>query len=116
VQSPYQHRYGGQVLEGQIIHETSKKAGAHHVKSVVCTKYMHLHTFSHCPICRFGGEYVVPQATVNMVNGTRKGAAPLATFTFNYRPFGASFQILPAGGRLTGARYIAGRRYHPTTH
>lgn len=39
---------------------------------------------------RFGGEYIVPQATVNMVSGTRKGTAALATFTFNYRPFGAS--------------------------
>ncbi|KAJ7878970.1 hypothetical protein B0H14DRAFT_2710025, partial [Mycena olivaceomarginata] len=73
VQSPYQHRYGGQVLEGQIIHETSKKG-------------------RRAPT--FGGEYVVPQATVNMVNGTRKGAAPLATFTFNYRPF----DILLDGG------------------
>ncbi|KAJ7029388.1 hypothetical protein C8F04DRAFT_1265042 [Mycena alexandri] len=74
VRAPFQHRYGGEVLESQIIHETSKKAGAHHVK--------------------FGGEYVVPQATVNMVNGTRKGTAALATFTFNYRPF----DILLAGG------------------
>jgi len=74
VQAPFQHRYGGEVLEGQVIHEMSKKAGAHHVK--------------------FGGEYVVPQATVNMVSGTRKGAAPLATFAFNYRPF----DILLAGG------------------
>lgn len=32
VRAPYQHRYGGEVLESQIIHETSKKAGAHHVK------------------------------------------------------------------------------------
>ncbi|KAJ7907324.1 hypothetical protein B0H13DRAFT_2019000 [Mycena leptocephala] len=74
VQAPFQHRYGGQVLESQILHETSKKAGAHHVK--------------------FGGEYIVPQATVNMVNGARTGASPLATFTFNYRPF----DILLAGG------------------
>ncbi|KAJ6501914.1 hypothetical protein C8R45DRAFT_604901 [Mycena sanguinolenta] len=74
VQAPFQHRYGGEVLEGQVIHEMSKKAGAHQVK--------------------FGGEYVVPQATVNMVNGSRKGSAPLATFTFNYRPF----DILLAGG------------------
>lgn len=42
---------------------------------------------------RFGGEYIVPQATVNMVNGTPRGAVALATFTFNYRPFGASLQL-----------------------
>ncbi|KAJ6526257.1 hypothetical protein DFH09DRAFT_1187839 [Mycena vulgaris] len=71
---PFQHSYGAAVLESQVIHEKSKKAGAHHVK--------------------FGGEYVVPQATVNMVSGTRAGAAPLATFTFNYRPYA----ILMAGG------------------
>ncbi|KAF7337858.1 hypothetical protein MVEN_02008800 [Mycena venus] len=40
VRAPFQHRYGGDVLEGQVIHEMSKKAGAHHVK--------------------FGGEYVPP--------------------------------------------------------
>ncbi|KAJ7137923.1 hypothetical protein C8R44DRAFT_606955 [Mycena epipterygia] len=74
VRAPFQHRYGGEVLESQIIHETSKKAGAHHVK--------------------FGGEYIVPQATVNMVNGIPRGAAALAIFTFNYRPF----DILMAGG------------------
>ncbi|KAJ7685729.1 hypothetical protein DFH06DRAFT_1289504 [Mycena polygramma] len=75
VRAPFQHRYGSDVLESQIIHETSKKAGAHQVK--------------------FGGEYVVPQPTVNMVSGTRKpGTAALATFTFNYRPF----DILLAGG------------------
>ncbi|KAJ7143131.1 hypothetical protein C8R43DRAFT_1015685 [Mycena crocata] len=72
--APFQHRYGGEVLESQIIHETSKKAGAHHVK--------------------FGGEYVVPQPTVNMVTGTQLGARALATFTFNYRPA----NILMAGG------------------
>ncbi|KAJ7286488.1 hypothetical protein C8J57DRAFT_1287797 [Mycena rebaudengoi] len=74
VQSPFQHRYGSAVLESQVIHETSKKAGAHQVK--------------------FGGEYVVPQATVNMVSGSPKGHEALATFTFNYR----SAQILMAGG------------------
>ncbi|KAJ6622925.1 hypothetical protein B0H10DRAFT_1944240 [Mycena sp. CBHHK59/15] len=74
VQAPFQHQYGSAVLEPQVIHETSKQAGAHHVK--------------------FGGEYVVPQATVNMVNGTRKGSEPVATFTFNYRPY----DILMAGG------------------
>ncbi|KAJ7264881.1 hypothetical protein B0H12DRAFT_213369 [Mycena haematopus] len=93
VQAPFQHRYGGEVLEGQIIHEMSKKAGAHHVK--------------------FGGEYVVPQATVNMVNGTRKGTAPLATFTFNYRPFGVSLPALCLC--LTSARYPARRRDYPAT-
>jgi len=72
--APFEHCYGAEVLEAQIIHEKSKKAGAHHVE--------------------FGGEYIVPQATVNMVSGTRKGDAPLATFTFNYRPF----DILLAGG------------------
>ncbi|KAJ7706879.1 hypothetical protein B0H17DRAFT_1034722 [Mycena rosella] len=71
---PFQHHYGAAVLEDQVLHEMSKKAGAHHVK--------------------FGGEYVVPQPTVNMVTGARKGAAALATFTFNYRPF----DILLAGG------------------
>ncbi|KAJ6622913.1 hypothetical protein B0H10DRAFT_2187323 [Mycena sp. CBHHK59/15] len=74
VQAPFQHQYGSAVLESQILHETSKKAGSHHVK--------------------FGGEYVVPQATVNMVNGTRKGSGPVSTFTFNYRPY----DILMAGG------------------
>ncbi|KAJ7481053.1 hypothetical protein B0H11DRAFT_1807921 [Mycena galericulata] len=72
--APFQHCYGSAVLESQIIHEKSKKAGAHHVE--------------------FGGEYVVPQTTVNMVSGEPKGDAPLATFTFNYRPF----DILMAGG------------------
>ncbi|KAK7038247.1 hypothetical protein R3P38DRAFT_2905241 [Favolaschia claudopus] len=72
--APFQHRYGSDVLEGQTIHEMSKKAGSHHVT--------------------FGGEYVVPRATVNMVTGIRKGDAPLASFTFNYRPF----DILRAGG------------------
>ncbi|KAF7329410.1 hypothetical protein MKEN_00202800 [Mycena kentingensis (nom. inval.)] len=64
--APYQHTYGNKVLEAQVIHEQSKKAGAHHV--------------------RFGGEYVVPQPTVNVVTGTKTGHAPLATFTLNYRP------------------------------
>ncbi|KAJ7772938.1 hypothetical protein DFH07DRAFT_878481 [Mycena maculata] len=72
--APFQHTYGAAVLESQVIHEKSKKAGAHHVE--------------------FGGEYVVPQTTVNMVNGMRAGDAPLATFTFNYRPY----DILMAGG------------------
>ncbi|KAJ7171909.1 hypothetical protein C8R46DRAFT_1348432 [Mycena filopes] len=79
VRAPFQHRYGSDVLESQIIHETSKKAGAHHVK--------------------FGGEYVVPQATVNMVSGARVGAEALATFTFNYRPY----DILLAGGIIPRA-------------
>ncbi|KAJ7193816.1 hypothetical protein GGX14DRAFT_477326 [Mycena pura] len=74
--APFQHTYGAQVLEPQIIHETSKKAGAHHV--------------------RFGDEYVVPQSEVNIVSGTRCGAAPLATFTFCYRPAG----MLMAAGIL----------------
>jgi hypothetical protein len=89
VQAPFQHRYGGEVLESQILHETSKKAGAHHVKSAVlflCQSMIYLMRL----LDRFGGEYIVPQATVNMVNGARTGGSPLATFTFNYRPFGAS--------------------------
>lgn len=31
---PLVHQYGGQVLESQVLHERSKKAGAHHVKCV----------------------------------------------------------------------------------
>ncbi|KAJ7633154.1 hypothetical protein FB45DRAFT_914492 [Roridomyces roridus] len=65
--APFEHTYGAAVLEAQVIHERSKKAGAHHVE--------------------FGGEYVVTQPTVNMVSGVPTGNAPLATFTFNYRPY-----------------------------
>nr|GAT45401.1 predicted protein [Mycena chlorophos] len=72
--APHQHSYGGTSLEGQVIHETSKKAGAHHV--------------------RFDAEYVVPPPMVNIVSGAPKGEAPLARFTFNYRPAG----MLRAGG------------------
>ncbi|KAF7288303.1 hypothetical protein HMN09_01404600 [Mycena chlorophos] len=68
--APYQHTYrdGGASLESKVIHETSKKAGAHHV--------------------RFDAEYVVPPPIVNIVSGAPKGEAPLARFTFNYRPAG----------------------------
>lgn len=86
---PFQHTYGAAVLEDQVIHEASKKAGAHHVK--------------------FSGEYVVPQATVNMVAGTRKGAAALATFAFNYRPH----DILMAGGIIPRPPDAASRRRAP---
>ncbi|KAF7295685.1 hypothetical protein MIND_01108800 [Mycena indigotica] len=72
--APYAHSYGGHVLEAQVIHETSKKAGAHHV--------------------RFGGEYAAPQQLVNIVSGGKHGVEPLATFVFNYRPAG----ILMAAG------------------
>lgn len=32
VSKPLEHQYGGPVLESQIVHERSKKAGTHHVK------------------------------------------------------------------------------------
>lgn len=34
VTRPLEHSYGGPVLEEQVVHERSKKAGAHHVKYV----------------------------------------------------------------------------------
>ncbi|KAJ7073811.1 hypothetical protein C8F01DRAFT_1098424 [Mycena amicta] len=64
--APFQHTYGSQVLESQVIHEMSKKAGSHHV--------------------RFGNEYIVSQPLVNIVAGTPTGTAALATFVFKYRP------------------------------
>ncbi|RDB22199.1 hypothetical protein Hypma_010729 [Hypsizygus marmoreus] len=54
------------VLEGRILHEKSKKAGAHHVK--------------------YSDEYFSPAPVVNVVSGFRVGTSPYVTFTFKYRP------------------------------
>jgi len=66
VSQPLVHQPGSPVLENQILHERSKKAGAHHVK--------------------FGEEYVSLQPTVDLVDGYKMDTAPYATFIFRYRP------------------------------
>lgn len=66
VTRPLEHSYGGPVLEEQVVHERSKKAGAHHVK--------------------FGEEYPSPAPTVDIVNGFMMDTTPFITFTFKYRP------------------------------
>ncbi|KAF9469389.1 hypothetical protein BDZ94DRAFT_1126573, partial [Collybia nuda] len=67
VTKPLEHQYGGPVLESQIVHERSKKAGTHHVK--------------------YGEEYASPPPVVDMVTGYKLDQAPCASFTFKYRPF-----------------------------
>ncbi|TFK36374.1 hypothetical protein BDQ12DRAFT_248760 [Crucibulum laeve] len=69
-----EHKYGGPVLEGQIVHERSKKAGAHHVK--------------------FGKEYASAPPTMDLVQGYNMDQLPYLTFTFKYRPM----EILMANG------------------
>ncbi|KAF6763632.1 hypothetical protein DFP72DRAFT_872986 [Ephemerocybe angulata] len=61
------HRYGGATLDNQIVHERSKKAGAHHVV--------------------YGEEYGSPAPVVDMVRGRVIDSTPFVTFSFKYRPY-----------------------------
>ncbi|KAG6908583.1 hypothetical protein DXG01_004069 [Tephrocybe rancida] len=74
VSKPLEHQPGNQVLEGQVVHERSKKAGTHHVK--------------------YGEEYYSPSPVVDVVSAHTIGAGPYASFTFKYRPI----EMLMAGG------------------
>jgi len=65
-EQPLVHEYGAPVLESQVLHERSKKAGTHHVK--------------------FGDEYVVPPAVVDRIEGYRMDLQPWISLTFRYRP------------------------------
>jgi len=66
VRKTMQHQYGSPVLESQIVHERSKKAGTHHVK--------------------YGEEYHSPSPVVDMVTSRKVDQVPFASFTFRYRP------------------------------
>jgi hypothetical protein len=66
VTKPMHHQYGSPVLEHQIVHERSKKAGTHHV--------------------RYGEEYSSPNPVVDMVTSQKIDQAPYVSFTFRYRP------------------------------
>ncbi|KAJ2934962.1 hypothetical protein H1R20_g2102, partial [Candolleomyces eurysporus] len=74
VSETLKHRYGATTLDDRIVHERSKKAGAHHVT--------------------YGEEYASPAPTVDMVRGRTIDTAPVATFSFKYRPY----DILLANG------------------
>ncbi|KAJ2919833.1 hypothetical protein MD484_g605, partial [Candolleomyces efflorescens] len=67
VSETLKHRYGAPTLDDRIVHERSKKAGAHHVT--------------------YGDEYASPAPTVDMVRGRTIDTTPIATFTFKYRPY-----------------------------
>lgn len=43
---------------------------------------------------RFGDEYTSTAPRMDMVNGSRMDAEPIAIFTFRYRPLGA-FRVQP---------------------
>lgn len=66
VMKTMQHTYGSPVLESQVVHERSKKAGTHHVK--------------------YGEEYHARSPAVGMVTSQKVDEAPFVSFTFRYRP------------------------------
>ncbi|GLB34567.1 hypothetical protein LshimejAT787_0201320 [Lyophyllum shimeji] len=61
-----EHQLGTQVLESQVVHERSKKAGTHHV--------------------RYSEEYYSPAPVVDVVTADKMDIVPYVTFTFKYRP------------------------------
>ncbi|KAF8906892.1 hypothetical protein CPB85DRAFT_1527593 [Mucidula mucida] len=73
-------------LEQQVLHERSKRGGDHHV--------------------RFGDEYTSTAPRMDMVNGSKMDAEPIAIFTFRYRPLA----LLMADGTIPRA---PPQRQHP---
>ncbi|EKM82412.1 hypothetical protein AGABI1DRAFT_111042 [Agaricus bisporus var. burnettii JB137-S8] len=63
-----EHRSGKQMLEAQVVHERSKKAGSHHVQ--------------------FGNEYASPAPVIDMVQykDIDLDSKPYLTFEFKYKP------------------------------
>lgn len=66
VSQQMEHQAGSPVLEGQVVHEKTKKAGTHHVK--------------------YGEEYYAPAPVIDVVSGYKIDAEPWITFIFKYRP------------------------------
>ncbi|KAF5369203.1 hypothetical protein D9615_009963 [Tricholomella constricta] len=90
-----EHQPDNPVLEAQLVHERSKKAGTHHVK--------------------YGEEYFLPAPVVDVVTTHALDSAPYATFTFKYRPIGRSMLMangivprpIPVADRVTTAEIRA---------
>ncbi|KAF8077569.1 hypothetical protein FPV67DRAFT_1443193 [Lyophyllum atratum] len=66
VSKPFKHHPGNPVLESQLVHERSKKAGTHHVK--------------------YSEEYYSPAPVVDVVTAHKWDSFPYVNFTFKYRP------------------------------
>ncbi|KAF7778487.1 hypothetical protein Agabi119p4_2832 [Agaricus bisporus var. burnettii] len=72
-----EHRSGKQMLEAQVVHERSKKAGSHHV--------------------RFGNEYASPAPVIDMVQykDIDVDSKPYLTFEFKYKSLGQFYIVYP---------------------